>query len=697
MHKINVRPLACFLSLAVITAFVTPITVNSIALTTEHVAEMADDNPSNIGITRSIEDRLAIQDVALPMPEPVDGVVLEVGPLTVADSRIFYVVNHLVPMSVSVVASRIYMFENDESSLLYESTKEEAHPPFGGISQLETNGKHLVWVEVSEPWTLMVMDLESGKTKKVLTTDDEGQGELFAITLINDVVYWYGEHGEDGVIYAYSLASDELTIYTPKYPLHTLSPSMRIPNSMNALFYLVELEQGPALACEKRDDNDQKECLFPLASDQIFALAVSDTHAAWADSTLKPTLTILDFESGEQKTIDIALTAIRSMAFLGENLLLDATFEGSAVVLAYDLGSHVWSKVAAETMWLRYDIDGGVYGTSVAEPEDQNFFASVRRFGFVDVSIFMTSRVHVDLTQEAEAIDVKINDFVLTEDMVFVATNDFSDGRLVRSCIQQVVLADRNDVRIVYTMETAKDESFNGARYLRFAGERLFFVVRRLGDWKLLSVSPDQKEVTEIAVISELDQDHFQLFSDGDVLYWQDGARVFAFSLSSGDVTKIHIPDGDLIRLVPVSEGVAVNAISAENSVLLGLGVFDDLQVDLPGKQVVLTANDRFVLHEDLSLVDHSLFLTEIATARTESLILPEGVQAIRCGYFIGDYAYLQAVTAGEPVYVWSAASREWYEIVEANLIAALKHAPINLVYGMTGQEDGHLDFVLIK
>ena len=58
MHKINVRPLACFLSLAVITAFVTPITVNSIALTTEHVAEMADDNPSNIGITRSIEDKI---------------------------------------------------------------------------------------------------------------------------------------------------------------------------------------------------------------------------------------------------------------------------------------------------------------------------------------------------------------------------------------------------------------------------------------------------------------------------------------------------------------------------------------------------------------------------------------------------------------------------------------------------------------
>lgn len=376
MHKINAPLLACFLTLAVITTVIIPVAVNSIENTAEGVTQMVDDNSSNMENLRSIEDRLTVQDDVLL--SPVDGDDLEVGPITATDSRIFYVTNDLVHMSVSVAASRIYLFEDGESALLYEATKEEDHSQFGGISQLETNGDYLVWVEVDEPWTLMVMDLESGEAKKVLTTDDEGQCELFAITLIDDVVYWYGE---GGMIFAYSLVLDELTIHMPEYPLYAPTPYTRIPNAMNDLFYLVEEDQGLTLVHEKQEDGE--ESLYPLSTEQVALLAVSDTHAVWADKTMKPTIEILDFESGKKEQIDIDLTAIRSMAFLGDMLLLDATMDGKAVVLAYDLDGLTWSVVAFETMWLRYDGDG-VYGTIVAERGNENFFAGVRRFGFAE-------------------------------------------------------------------------------------------------------------------------------------------------------------------------------------------------------------------------------------------------------------------------------------------------------------------------
>ena len=80
-----------------------------------------------------------------------------------------------------------------------------------------------------------------------------------------------------------------------------------------------------------------EEILFPLSTDQISALAVSDVYAAWADKTMNPTIEILDFESGMVETIDIDLTAIRSMAFLGDMLLLDATLEDTAIPIYREL------------------------------------------------------------------------------------------------------------------------------------------------------------------------------------------------------------------------------------------------------------------------------------------------------------------------------------------------------------------------
>lgn len=312
-----------------------------------------------------------------------------------------------------------------------------------------------------------------------------------------------------------------------------------------------------------------------------------------------------------------------------------------------------------------------------------------------NVDIFRSSVESIDLMLGDDTGDVQVNDLVLTEDAAYVAANVFVDSKVLRTGIFHIRLTDLSDVREIFRLDS-EGESFNGVQYLLFAGNDLFFVVRS-EDWQLMSVNPDTKEVMTITSLSLLDQDSFGLISDRDAVYWQDGTSVFSFGLDSGDVLLAGVWDTDLVRLLAVAGGAAVNTISDEKSELSGIGALDHLQVLLPENQVVLAANDQFVLHQNLSLVDHTLSLYEVSTNQVKTLTLPEGVQAFRCGYFIGDYVYLQTASQDEPLYVWSSLSGEWFNVPEATPIAPLKLAPFNAVYGLIDQSAGTLEFALIK